>query len=87
MRTVLDRGDSAHRLSVAKGEKELTTCLTIEWVRLGVERISDRDAERRNPLRVIRCVINLPWQVDKPAQIARGFDGDDLDGHVGRGGS
>jgi hypothetical protein len=79
MCAVLDGGDPADWLSVAEGEKQASLRLAVEGVRLGVERVTYRDAKRRSPLRVFRTIVDLPWEIDKPAQVARGLDGDDLD--------
>ena len=70
---VLDRGDPADGSSISQCEEELAIGGLVERI-LRVERVADGDAQRRNPLRVVVPVIDLPREIYKPAQIARGLD-------------
>ena len=54
VRAVLDRGDSSDRLSVAHGEKQLAVGGLGRTDSFLVQRIANGDAQRRDPLRVIR---------------------------------
>jgi len=74
MRTVLDRGDAADRVSIAEREEQLPVGLAVERICLGVERVADGDAQWRNPLRMLGGVIDLPWEIDEAAQIPRRTD-------------
>ena len=71
VRAILDGGDAADRLSVSQREKELPVGLAIEWIGFPIERVADRDAKRRHPLRVLRAIVDLPREIDKTAQLAR----------------
>lgn len=79
---ILDRGDAADRPAALEREKELPVRVAIERVRLPVERVAHGDSQRRDPLRVIDRVVDLPGQIDEAAQVARGFDWDDFDRHA-----
>ena len=69
MRTILDRGDAADRLSVAEREEELSVGLAVKRICFGVERVTDGDAQWRHPLRVVGGVIDLPREIDEATQI------------------
>lgn len=72
--TILDCRDAANRPAVAERKEKLPVRLAVERVRFFVERVTHRDAQRRHPLWMIVAVIDLPREIDKAAQIARGFD-------------
>jgi len=67
---ILDRRDAAHQLPVARRKKQLTIGGTVEWIAFYVERIVNRDAEWWYPLGMIMAIVDLPRQIDEPAQIA-----------------
>ena len=67
---VLDRRDAAHQLPIPRREKELSIGGAVEGIPFDVERIVDGDAQRRYPFGVVVRIVDLPWEIDKPAQIA-----------------
>ena len=66
---VFDGGDAAYQLPVARREEELSIGGAIEWIAFDVERIVDGDTQRRYPFGMSVSVVDLPWKIDKPAQI------------------
>ena len=71
VRAILDGGDAADGASVAQREKQLAVGRAIERIVLRIERVANGDAQRRHPLRVIAPIIDLPREIDEPAQLAR----------------
>jgi hypothetical protein len=72
--TILDCRDAANRSSVAERKKKLAVGLAVEGICFLVECVPHRDTQWRHPLWMIGGVIDLPREIDKAAQIARGFD-------------
>src|SRR5262249_26382165 len=75
---ILDRGDAPHHAITVARQEELAVGLIVEWVLLPIERVVDRRAKRRHPLRMSPLIEQLPGKIDEAAEIAaRGDDGDD----------
>jgi hypothetical protein len=75
MRTILDRRDAADRRPVSHGEKEPAIRCPVKRVCLRVQRVTDGDPQRRDPLWVLGRIVDLPGQIDEPAKGSRRVDG------------
>ena len=70
MSPVLDGSDTANRPSVLQREEQLTVGRFVERIGFRVERVADGDTERRHPFGMIARIVDLPWKIDEPAQVA-----------------
>ena len=63
MGAILDRSDTPYGFAIPKCQEKLPVCRAVERIGLGIKGVAHGNSERRHPLRVLRSVIDLPWQI------------------------